>query len=100
LKAIRRQYHTYFSWDAKNANQFFGLFGKEFKEFMNSEIKKDDKLDDSIKAFLEIGRERNRLTHEDIATFNLEKDTKALYNLYQTALYFVETLPKKLKQFS
>ena len=26
-KAIKRQYHTFFSWDGNNANQFFGLFG-------------------------------------------------------------------------
>lgn len=26
---IKRRYHTYFSWDSSNANQFFGLFGPD-----------------------------------------------------------------------
>lgn len=31
-KAIERQYHTYFDWNGRNANQFFSLFGNTFKE--------------------------------------------------------------------
>src|SRR5689334_2051598 len=31
-KAVARQYHTWFAWDAKNANSFFGLFGDLFKQ--------------------------------------------------------------------
>src|SRR5688500_1184271 len=29
-QGISRKYHTLFNWDAKNANQFFGLFGDHF----------------------------------------------------------------------
>ena len=30
-KAIARQYHTWFRWEDNNANQFFALFGGDFR---------------------------------------------------------------------
>ena len=51
-KAIARQYHTYFDWNAKNANSFLGLFGKEFKKKLQQKIK-DEKMENNIKSFLE-----------------------------------------------
>jgi hypothetical protein len=98
-KAISRQYHTYFDWDKKNANRFFGLFGDSFKKWMEKAIKDDDKLATSIQAFIEIGGERNRLVHQDFGTFTLEKTTEEIYQLYKEALYFVDVLPEKLGQF-
>lgn len=86
-KAISRQYHTYFDWDKNNANRFFG---DSFKKDMEKTIKDDDKLATNIQAFLEIGRERNRLVHQDFGTFTLEKTTDEIYQLYDKALYFVE----------
>ncbi len=99
-KAIRRQYHTLFNWEATNANQFYGLFGETFKTFMTNEIKHDIKLEESVKAFLEIGRNRNSLVHQDFGTFSLGKTTDEIYQLYQKALYFVESLPDKLRSVS
>ncbi len=98
-KAISRQYHTYFDWDKKNANRFFGLFGDSFKKGMEEAIKNDDKLATSIQAFLEIGGERNRLVHQNFGTFTLEKTTDEVYQLYEKAFYFMEVLPEKLGQF-
>src|SRR5262245_13135637 len=31
-KALKRQYHTFFNWDAQNANQFLGMFGDTFRD--------------------------------------------------------------------
>jgi RiboL-PSP-HEPN len=62
-KALSRQYHTWFAWDSNNANQFFALFGDQFRKFMGSRIAGEPKLRDAISAFIEIGRERNRLVH-------------------------------------
>ena len=75
-KAIARQYHTWFKWDERNANQFYGLFGDNFRSEMKSRVEKSDELDKSVKAFLEIGRERNKLVHDDYATFPLDKNSK------------------------
>ncbi len=97
-KAISRQYHTYFSWNEKNANQFFGLFGDSFKTYMKDEVKNNEDLDKSIKAFLEIGQDRNRLVHQNFGTIHLEKTTKEIYELYQAALSFLESLPCKMQE--
>jgi hypothetical protein len=96
-KAFRRQYHTLFNWEATNANQFYGLFGETFKTFMTHEIKRDTRLDESVKAFLELGRDRNSLVHQNFGEFTVEKTADEIYQRYQTALYFVESLPDKLR---
>lgn len=96
-KAISRQYHTFFNWDSSNANSFFGLFGSLFKDLMQSRVENDDQLERAIKAFLEIGRERNRLVHQDFGTFPIEKTAQEIYELYQTAIIFIDTLSTQLR---
>lgn len=95
-KAIIRQYHTWFKWDEKNANHFFGLFGDEFKSAMNKRVRESEELRLAIRNFLEVENERNRLVHQDYATFQLEKTLDEIYSLYQSALVFVKFLPKAL----
>lgn len=98
-KAVSRQYHTWFQWDKNNANSFLGLFGSDFRDFMKQRIKDDDQLDDSVRAFLELGGERNRLVHEDFGAFTLEKTTEEIHALYRRALHFVEAVPGALREF-
>lgn len=97
-KAISRQYHTWFKWDENNANQFFGYFGTDFKSAMITKIKESDDLSSSVRAFLELGNERNKLVHQDYATFALEKTLDEIYRLYQDARQFVEYLPNALRE--
>lgn len=99
-KAIERQYHTWFAWDRKNANQFFGLFGKEFRAMMDDRVQRTPELQSAIAAFLELGNERNLLVHENYATFPMEKTLDEVYTLYQRALPFVSALPAALKECS
>lgn len=98
-KAISRQYHTFFDWKANNANNFFGLFGESFKNFMKNEVQKNDTLDESIKAFLEIGNDRNRLVHGNYGNFSLEKTAEEIFESYQKASFFIEIFPQKLHAF-
>lgn len=97
-KAISRQYHTWFKWDETNANQFFGLFGSQFKQMMADRIKVSDELRTSIRAFLEIGNERNKLIHQDFASFPLEKTLDEIYGLYRQSLVFVDGLAVHLRE--
>lgn len=96
-KAIFRQYHTWFKWDETNANQFFGLFGTAFKQMMTERVRVSDGLKSSIRAFLEIGNERNKLVHQDFASFALEKTLEEIYALYKESLIFVDELGKHLR---
>lgn len=95
-KAINRQYHTYFNWDSANANTFFGLFGDEFKSRMTKKVKNDDYLEKSIKAFIEIGRERNKMVHQNFAEIIIDKTASEIYELYQISLYFISTIKSEL----
>jgi hypothetical protein len=95
-KAVSRQYHTYFAWDKANANSFFGLFGEDFKNKMIQKVKADNRLDESIKAFLEIGNERNKMVHQNFAEIVIDKTAEEIYKLYQSALYFIDTMKKEL----
>ena len=98
-KAVSRQYHTWFQWEGSNANSFFGLFGNGFRDFMKARIRGDGELDDSVRAFLELGRERNRLVHQNFGVVPLEKTTEEIHELYRRALLFVESVPAALREF-
>jgi hypothetical protein len=97
-KAISRQYHTWFQWEGSNANQFFSLFGASFRTHMAQEIKASEPLSRSIRTFLELGNERNRLVHGDYATFPMEKTLQEVYTAYQEAMLFVDMLPGALRE--
>ena len=97
-KAIARQYYTLFNWEARNANQFFGLFGEAFKASMDQRVKDSEELQTAIRAFLEVGNERNKLVHQDYANFPLDKTLPEIYGLYQKALTFVELFPSVFHQ--
>ena len=96
-KAISRQYHTWFQWREDKATFFFSLFGPDFKGHMQELIKIDANLRDAIKDFMEVVRDRNRLVHEDFATFSLEKTTDEIYAQYKSALRFVDRIADELR---
>lgn len=96
-KAIARQYHTWFHWSDTNANQFFSLFGTGFRSEMINRVKASEELRAGVEAFLELGNERNKLVHQDYATYSLEKTLDEIYVLYRSALSFVEQLPGSLR---
>ncbi|WP_445637404.1 RiboL-PSP-HEPN domain-containing protein [Nostoc sp. DSM 114161] len=94
-KAIERQYHTYFDWKGRNANSFFSLFGKTFKDERAKEVKEDPDLDSAIIAFLQLGYERNKLVHQNFADCTLEKTAEEVYKLYQQATLFIDFLERQ-----
>ena len=97
---IERQYHTLFDWKATNANAFFALFGSGFREYMKQHVDNDSEYRDAIRAFLEIGRERNPLVHENYAQFPLEKTVEEIYARYRDALIFVDSIGLHLERYS
>jgi hypothetical protein len=92
LKAINRQYHTWFDWEKSNANSFFSLFGDHFKTYMTFEISKNPDLSRNISSFLKIGSERNKLVHGDFASFSLSLTTDEIYSHYASGLDFVTSI--------
>lgn len=95
-KALSRQYHTLFDWGAKNCNSFLGLFGDDFKKQFGNLVSNDQGLEQSIRDFLEIGRERNRLVHQNFASYSLEKTANEIHSLHINAKYFLLILRNAL----
>ena len=94
-KAVERQYHTYFNWKEvklRSVNGFFGLFGNNFKEHMAQQIRDNGEYAGAVLAFLDIGSERNKLVHQNYARFSLEKTLEEIYDSYQLAVVFVESI--------
>lgn len=94
-KAVKRQYHTFFNWDGKNANQVFGLFGDTFKRRAREEIQTKS-LDDAEVAFLSIGQERNRLVHQNYIEAQINDTFEEIYIKYEKACDFVELITQLL----
>ena len=99
-KVVSRQYHTWFDWSSRNANRFFSLFGDRFRDYARKIIADDQELESSIHAFMELGRERNRLVHQDFGSFPLDKNTEEIYALYSAATKFVDWFPRIIHDFS
>ena len=88
-KALNRQYHSLFSWPANNANQFFSFFGDAAKKEARK-LLDEGNLADSEKAFMTIGRERNKIVHQNYIEVRIDSTFEELYAQYQLACDFVE----------
>lgn len=99
-KAISRQYHTYFDWnqtnEKKNANRFYSLFGNGFKTKCEQKVKDDKELEKSVIAFIELGIERNKLIHTNLAASTTEKTLEEYYDLYKKSLTFLDFIENQL----
>lgn len=97
-QATARDYYRWFNWKSGNAQSFFKLFGTKFAARAKEMVNDDAKLDESIQAFLAIGRERNRLVHGDFARFSMDNTTDEIYRRYSIARMFVDWVPDILRQ--
>lgn len=88
-KALKRQYHTFFDWDASNANKFLALFGDDFKKKVREKIK-ENKLDAAERDFIAIGKERNCLVHQNYVEVSVNSTFEDIFNRYTSACNFVE----------
>lgn len=95
---VDRRYHTWFDWERRNANKFFGLFGPDFKDYCATRVREQPELAQSIAAFMELGELRNTLVHENFASFALGKSLSEVEVLFNQALKFVEALPELLRK--
>ena len=94
-KAIKRQYHTFFNWDGNNSNQFFGLFGDAFKRRAREEIQAT-RLEEAEAAFMAIGRERNRLVHQNYIEAQINDTFEEIFAKYKKACDFVDLIEQLL----
>ncbi|EHR1009670.1 hypothetical protein KS883_003194 [Vibrio parahaemolyticus] len=98
-KALKRQYHTLFNWDQQNANQFFGLFGDQFKAFVKIKINGDQELKEAIEDFMILGSYRNQLVHDNYATFRLPLTAENVKEKFDNADKFVSNIETLVTEF-
>jgi len=98
IKAVKRQYHSLFEWDQPNGyNKFLSLFGPEFKAAVAIEIAGNPDLQRAAREFIEIGSLRNKIVHQNYATFVVDKSAAEIFKLFEGALQFVGFLTGRLK---
>lgn len=95
IKAIKRQYFTYFDWENRKAGTFFSLLGESIGESLKGACKADP-LKSALDAFLEIGSLRNNLVHQNFAGYAFEKTNLEVYQLYLRASEFVQRVLEEL----
>jgi len=95
IKAIERQFHTWFDWKNKSAGSFYKLFG-ECGDTMKAKVAARAELKDGEKAFLELGQIRNELVHQNFAMFPLNMTSDEVYATYQRAALYVEWVGQEL----
>lgn len=88
-KVIERQYHTLFDWKANNTNAFWKLFGEATKDSVRQRINSDDTLKTAEQSFIELGRQRNLLVHENFAEFDVNITVEEIYKKYRAACGFI-----------
>lgn len=99
IKGMTRQYHTYFKWDPPpNAGPFFSLFGQAFKVYAKERQREDLRFAQAVQDFLVIGSLRNQLVHGNYAAFSLDRTSAEIYALYESAGYFIDSLPEMLRR--
>ena len=89
-KALSRQYHTFFQWDAKNVNQFLGLFGTDFRDAVSKQFNADLALERGASAFLSLGQRRNVFVHGNFATVAVDDTLDDIVAQYRSAECFVD----------
>lgn len=94
-QALSRKYHTMFDWNSSNLNKFFGLFGNATKQKLSTAVEVDD-LPKCIDAFIFLNSERNRLVHQDYATFNLNATSDEIWERFKLASQFCNLLERCL----
>ena len=99
-KVIGREYFKWFDWEGKNANSFFGMFDPSFQTQAKGAVKKNERLKTSIEVFLTIGDQRNRLVHQDFASYALPWTPDEIYEKYRSATIFVDWFPNAIRNFS
>ena len=98
-QAIGRRYAQLFDWNRNNANGFFSSFGSGFRAYMEQRVRNDQDLDESIKAFLELGKFRNIMIHGNYMNSPLDKTIDEVFELCQKANIFVEGFADNVTEY-
>lgn len=75
---------------------FWSLFGEEAKKRVRMEIDSNPMLKEAEENFISLGRERNRMVHENFVNFSSNYTKEEIYKMYKSANNFISFLEKFL----
>jgi len=84
--------------EVKNIDLSQLRFGNEFKCNCEKKVKEDPKLEEAVGAFIELGIERNKLIHTNLAASTIEKTLEEYYDLYKKSIIFLEFMNNELNK--
>lgn len=88
-KALNRQYHSLFKWDAANINHFLGVFGDVYKERISAELGANERLTEGMRNFLQLSAERNRLAHGNLGEISPDLTVQEIKDKFYSAWSFL-----------
>lgn len=91
-KVIERQYHTLFDWKTNNTNAFWKLFGELTKKNVRKQIDGNEELKVAEQSFMDLGRQRNLLVHENFAESDVNITVDEIYGKYLKACDFISLI--------
>lgn len=94
--AIDKKYFSLFDWERAEASAFFSKFGKDFADCMKFAMAKDRSLAEAVRSFLELGKQRNNLVHNDLARIEFEDTLVDVAKKFSAAEAFLDVLPTYL----
>jgi hypothetical protein len=89
IRAIERQYHTWFDWKSQNASVFFSLFGEAAKQRFADLIKRSQTLEQSVKDFIFLGSQRNLIAHKNLLNYPITDTPEEIKRRIQSASLFL-----------
>ena len=95
-RILDRQYHTLFDWNASNTNSFWSNFGADAKDHARQRLASNDELLAAEKDFIDLGKERNKLVHQNFVIYNMNLTLDEIYTKYVSSCKFLEFIQNTL----
>lgn len=89
---LKRGYHGLFEWSNDSASKLFSAFGAEAKARFKERTRTDPIFDDGQRSFMQLGRLRNELVHNDYVSRSITVTPGDVHIMYKKSLGFLERI--------
>lgn len=102
-KDISHGFHKLFAWERSNANKFFSQFDDDsgkFSTFMGKKGEEDTDFKEEAICFVHLGRERNRIVHNDLAEAKVEWTGRDIMDRFERGRKFLSNFRTYALEFA
>lgn len=95
VKLLDRGYHSIIDWkEETKLKTFCKFFDANIQTYLDMH---DPNIESHFSAFLRLGIDRNFLVHKNLSTYNVNCTLDDVFNYYESAKKFVDSIPTMLK---